>query len=152
MPIRLITFLSLFLGLTACASNFNPLNWFSRGTQDNVVLEPDGGWGSSDARALVDQVSELKVLRNPDGAMLQVVGLPPRLGYWDAELVAENDGRPVNGVLTYTFRISEPPVATRAGTPYSRRVFVAQFVPNARLAGVRSIRVVGATNSMTARR
>ena len=153
MPIRLITILSLFLGLSACASNLNPLNWFSNGTPDTVVLEPDGGWAStSDPRALVAEVTELKVMRNPNGAVIQAVGLPPRQGYWDAELVAENDGRPIDGVLTFTFRIQEPETPTRAGTPWSRRVFVGQFIANADLEGVRAIRVVGATNAMTARR
>ena len=150
---RLILVLSLFLGLSACSTNFNPLNWFSGGRDGGVVLTPDGGYPSDlDPRGLVSQVTAFKVMRTPGGAILQVTGLPPRQGYWDGELVPENDERPVNGVLTYSFRISEPPVATRAGTPFSRRVFVARFVSETRLRGVRSIRIIGANNSMISRR
>ncbi len=153
MPGRLILILSLVLGLSACASKLNPLNWFSGGRDAGVVLAPEGGWGdAADPRPMVAQVTELKVMRAPDGAILQVVGLPPRQGYWNAELVPENDERPVDGVLTYVFRISEPPVATRQGTPYSRRVLVAHFVSNTRLAKARQIRIVGANNALVARR
>ena len=150
---RLLIVLSLILGLSACSSKLNPVNWFSGGSNDGIVLEPAGGYGSeTDSRELVSRVTEFKVLRNAEGAILQVTGLPPRQGFWSAELVAENDERPVNGVLTYTFRISEPPANTRQGTPYSREVIVAHFVSERRLAGVRQIRVIGANNSMSARR
>ena len=153
MSARLLLSLMLILGLTACESRLNPLNWFSGGKDDGVILEPYGGYGDSeDSRELVSQITEFKVLRNPEGAILQVTGLPPRQGYWSAELVAENEGKPVDGVLTYTFRISEPPGNTPQGSAYSREIIVAAAVPEARLAGVRRIRVVGANNSMTARR
>ncbi len=150
---RVVIALSLILGLSACESRLNPVNWFSFGKNDGVILEPAGGYGSTDdTRELVSQVTEFKVLRSTGGAILQVTGLPPRQGYWRAELVAENDERPVDGVLTYTFRINEPPVNTRQGSPYSREIIVAQFVSDGKLAGVRRIRIVGANNSMTARR
>lgn len=150
---RLLLTLSLILGLSACESRLNPRNWFSGGKDDGVILEPYGGYGDTeDSRELVSQVTELKVLRNPEGAILQVTGLPPRQGYWSAELVAENDGQPVDGVLSYTFRISEPLGSTPQGSPYSREIIVATAVSEAKLAGVRRIRVIGANNSMTARR
>ncbi len=153
MPIRLLLLAAMLFALGGCASNLNPLNWFSGGTDDGVVLEPAGGWGADqDARPLIAQVTEFTVLRNPEGAILQVAGLAPRQGYWNGELVPENDERPENGVLSYAFRISEPPVAARQGPPGSRRILVAKFVSAARLEGVRSIRILGAGNSMTARR
>ena len=150
---RVLITLTLILGLSACETKFNPMNWFSAGRSDGIVLEPEGGYGGGeDSRELIAQITEFKVLRSPGGAILQVTGLPPRQGYWSAELVAENDERPVDGVLTYTFRISEPATTTPQGTPYSREVFVAHFVSDNQLAGVRRIRIVGASNSMTARR
>ena len=151
---RFLITLALGLGLSACAdSRLNPLNWFSGGKEDRIVLEPRGGYGdSADTRELIARVTSLKVLRNPEGAILQVTGLPPRLGYWSAELVAENDGKPVDGVLTYSFRIAEPPGATPRGAPNAREIIVATAVPQIRLAGVRQIRVIGASNSMSARR
>ena len=150
---RVLISLTLILGLSACETRLNPMNWFSGGKNDGVILEPLGGYGDSeDRRALIPQVTEFKVFRNSGGAILQVTGLPARQGYWSAELVAENDERPVNGVLTYTFRISEPLENTPQGSPYSREIIVAHFVSDTKLAGVRQIRVVGANNSMTARR
>lgn len=153
MSARALVTLTLFLGLAACDSKLNPLNWFSGGRDDGIVLEPKGGWADeTDNRELIAQVTEFKVLRNSGGAILQVTGLPPRQGYWSAELVPENDERPVNGVLSYTFRISEPTTPTPQGSAYSREVVVARFVSQARLAGVQRIRIIGANNSMTARR
>ncbi len=151
---RFLITLALLLGLSACAnSRLNPLNWFAAGRDDGVILEPRDGYGdSADTRELIARVTSLKVLRTPEGALLQVTGLPPRLGYWSAELVAENDGKPVDGVLTYSFRIAEPPGATPRGAPDAREIIVAAAVPEIRLAGVRRIRVIGATNSMSARR
>ncbi len=150
---RILVTLTLILGLAGCESKFNPMNWFSGGRDDGIVLEPEGGYGdATDSRELIAQITEFKVLRSPDGAILQVTGLPPRQGFWSAELVPENDERPVNGVLSYTFRISEPNGPTPQGTAYSREVIVARFVSQNRLAGVSRIRIIGANNSMTARR
>ncbi len=146
---RTAIILSLVVGLGACSGG----KWFAGGGNDGIVLFPDGRPAeAADPRPLVERVTSLKVRRTPAGALLEVVGLPPRIGYWNGELVPDNDERPVDGVLSYSFRISEPPGPTPAGTPYARRVFVGHMIPNARLAGVRQIRVTGAQNAMVARR
>jgi hypothetical protein len=155
--LRILIALSLVLGLSACSDgNFslNPFNWFSSpGEEDWVALEPEGGWQDvQDRRLVVDQVTELRVERTTAGVIVHATGLPPRLGYWDAELEAENDGEPVNGVLTYRFRIATPRWATSASTPYARTVHVAEFISNAKLKNVRTIRVVGERNSRTVQR
>jgi hypothetical protein len=154
---RILIALSLVLGLTACSGgNFslNPFNWFSGGGGNGeVALEPADGWPTDqDRRLKVDQVTALTIERTTAGVIVHATGLPPRLGYWDAELVAENDGEPVNGVMTYVFRIATPRWATKASTPYARTVEVAEFLSNAQLRDVRSIKVVGERNSRTARR
>lgn len=154
---RTLIALSLVLGLTACSGgdfSLNPFNWFSKpGEADYVALEPSEGWDySQDRRLVVDQVTSLRLERTTAGVIVHATGLPPRLGYWDAELVAENDGEPVDGVMTYVFRIATPRWATNASTPYARTVQVAEFISNAALRDVRTIRVVGDRNVMTARR
>jgi hypothetical protein len=149
---RILIALSLVLGLSACSGgdfSLNPFNWFAgSGEEDWVALEPAGGWdATTDRRLVVDQVTELQVERTTAGVIVRATGLPPRLGYWDAELQAENNGKPENGVLTYQFRIATPRWATNTSTPYARTVHVAEFISNAALKDVRTIRVVGARNS-----
>jgi len=67
--------------------------------------------------------------------------------FWDAELVAENDGEPVDGVLTYRFVVSEPQGARRVSTPQSREVTAAAFVTNRKLDDISKIVVQGLRNS-----
>ena len=136
--------------LTGCATKFNPLNWFKRSTNETVQqVAPDQ---VLDNRGLVDQVTSLQIEKTYGGAIIHVVGLPPSQGYWDAELVAQNDEKPVNGVLTYNFRIDQPYEFKRASTPVSREVVVGHFVSNIKLKNVTSIRVLGAQNARTSRR
>lgn len=144
-----------FLALTACGGNvnLNPLGWFNSDGVQQVALIPEGGFlDDQESRGLVANVVELQILRAQGGAIIRAKGLPPRLGYWDAELVPENFERPENGVLTYMFRITEPYYRTQTGRPKQREVYVGQFVSDIRLQGVRTIRVVGANNSRTASR
>jgi len=155
---RLFIALSLVLGLAACSNgvNLNPLTWFSGASNPDdrlVALEPADGYPDDmDRRLRVDQVTALRIERTTAGVIVHASGLPPRVGYWDAELVPENDGEPAGGVMTYAFRISPPRWATPASTPYARTVEVAQFISNAELRDVRSIRVIGERNSRSARR
>ncbi len=154
---RIFVALGLSLAVAACDNGItlNPLNWFGGSTSDveMVALEPAGGWpADNDRRLLVDQVTALRIERTTAGAIVHATGLPPRLGYWDAELVAENDGKPENGVVTYVFKVATPRWATAASTPYARSIEAAAFIPTVRLAEVRAIRVMGAQNSRTASR
>lgn len=145
----------LVFTLAACgsASNLNPFNWFQSNGVEEVALVPEGGFlDEQDYRGLVSNVVELQVLQSPGGAIIKAKGLPPRLGYWDAELVPENFERPVNGILTYMFRITEPQFHTREGRPQQREVFVGHFVSDVKLTGVRKIVVVGSNNSRSSSR
>lgn len=154
---RISVALGLGLAVAACDTgiNLNPLSWFNSVGSDEglVALEPEGGWEqNTDRRLVVDQVTALSIERTTAGAIVHATGLPPRLGYWDAELVAENDGVPENGVRTYMFKVATPRWATAASTPYARTIEVAAFIPNAELNGLRAIRVMGVQNSRTASR
>lgn len=154
MTSRVFISIALVLALSACSSKLNPFNWFGGDVSDpRVAVEPRGGFvQDSDSRTLVAQVSALSVLRVSGGAVIRADGQPPRLGYWNAELVPLNDAEPENGVLSFEFRIAEPLAAQGSGTPYSRRVLVSHFVSDAKLQGVRQIRIVGASNSRSVRR
>jgi hypothetical protein len=143
------------LALTACGGNvnLNPLGWFNSNQVEQVAVIPEGGFlDEQENRGLVTNVVDLQILRAQGGAIIRAKGLPPRLGYWDAELVPENFERAENGVLTYMFRITEPYYRTQTGRPQQREVYVGHFVSDVKLQGVRTIRVVGANNSRTARR
>ncbi len=154
MRIRLLAVSALCLGLTACSSgtNLNPLSWFqSSGPKDVALIPEDGFLDEQDQRLLVSQVVEMQVLRASGGVIIRAKGLPPRLGYWDAELVSDNLETPEKGVLTYEFRISEPAYHTDAGRAKQREVFVGHFVSDAKLRNVTSIKVMGSANSRTSR-
>ncbi|SPF76473.1 hypothetical protein ALP8811_01478 [Aliiroseovarius pelagivivens] len=143
------------LALTACGGNvnLNPMGWFSSDGVEEIALIPEGGFlDDQENRGLVADVIELEILRAQGGAIIRAKGLPPRLGYWDAELVPENFERPEDGVLTYMFRITEPYYRTQTGRSKQREVYVGHFVSDIKLQGVRTIRVVGANNSRSARR
>ncbi len=155
MRIRFVAVASLLLSLTACSggSSLNPMNLFRNDGPKPVAVIPEGGFTQDqDGRQMVAQLTDVKLLRNPDGVILRAKGLPPRLGYWDAELVSPNDFKPENGVLTFEFRISEPAFHTEQGQPTQREIYVGRFISNVKLRDVRSIRVVSATNSISARR
>jgi hypothetical protein len=136
------------------SSRLNPFKWFSRTTEEPGTLEPKGGYAAAlaDNRALVDQVLTLMVERMPGGAIVRATGLPPTQGWWDAELVAENDGKPVDGVMSYRFVIAAPRDATRSSTQQSREVTVATYLSDVKLAAISRITVTGARNSLSTRR
>ncbi len=142
------------VGLGACSrisdSGLNPFGWFG-GARETVAVSAATGL-PADTRPLVDQITELNVMRTPYGALVSARGLPPTQGYYDAELVALNRGYPVDGVLRYEFRASPPPAPNRAGTVPSREIVVGARVSNARLAGVQRIEVVGARNRQSVAR
>ena len=151
MKLPIIAVLVLATALGGCArlkeSRFNPFNWFGPGRQAAVT---DLYRSPEDARALVAQVTLLKVEPYPGGAIVRATGVPPTQGYWDAELVAQ----PVDeqGRLVYAFRVFPPPEPAAAGAPYARQITVAATLSNIKLQGVTSIVVQGAGNALSAAR
>jgi hypothetical protein len=142
----------LALPLAACATRLNPMNWFGRSRrkakESAVTVEEQ-----ADGRLLIREVTELHVEKVDSGAIVRASGLPPTQGWWDAELVAQNRGRPdEEGVLTFRFLVWPPLTATRTSTPRSRRLSAAAFVPNARLDTISTIVVQGQSNSLSSGR
>ena len=154
LPIALL--LVAALAVAGCGrirdSRINPFNWFGRSAPAATVTTPAADQ-PADPRALVAEVVAMEVTAQPGGAIVHATGLPPTQGWWQADLVAANGGVPVDGVLSYRFVVEPPPASTaRVSTPQSREVTAAVFVTERDLEGVRSITVIGASGSRTARR
>lgn len=147
--------LALVMVLGGCGtmreSRLNPMNWFGRESDETLV--PRGGWATeTDRRALVPVVTELEVLRTPEGAIVRAAGVTATQGWWDVELRPTNDHRPVDGVMTYEFVVAAPRGQTNVSTEASRTVNAAITLSNIRLQGVRRIEVRGAQNARSVNR
>lgn len=150
--IPLLAILSVVLVTSACSTRLNPFNWFGKDEEKVVVVQQVAPGGVIDPRPYVDQVTSLRVDRAPGGAIINVVGLNPVQGYWEAALLAENNQRPVDGVLTFQFRASKPVTRTGQGPDRSREITAAVFLTEQEMAGVRSIVVQAAQNQRSVRR
>ena len=77
-------------------------------------------------------------------------GLPPSLGFWQAELVA----RPLdeNGVLVLDFRVYPPIAVAGVVNQQSREITVAYNLSDIKLQGITEIVVQGAGNARSSRR
>lgn len=156
MRLPILALLLAALTLTSCgrireSRILNPFNWFGRSQESRIVAAADPN-RIADGRLLVAEVTELEIARQPGGAIIRASGLPPTQGWWNTELVAENDGVPVDGVMTYRFVIAEPIGQTRVSTPQSRELTVARYLSDIKLADVTQIVVLGAQNSRSVRR
>lgn len=129
-------------------SRVNPLNWF--GPDRGETLTPQEISDAEDNRPRVDQVVSVRVEQVAGGAIVNAVGLPQAQGFYEAELVRiPNEA---NGVMDLEFRIIPPRQATRVSTQASREVTVGSFLSTQDLAGITSIRVLGARNARSVRR
>jgi hypothetical protein len=152
--------------LAACGSmrdsRINPLNWFggsraeARASVENTNPLIPKRTGVFQRRAEgpyaglpVDQVTALKVDRAPGGAIVHVEGLAATQGSYDVKLVKEDSDRP--DTLVYTLKALVPP-NPRIGTQHSRALAAATFVTTNDLAGIRTIRVLGARNARSTSR
>ena len=149
---RIMLGLLVVLSLAACGSRLNPLNWFGGAEEaprveasadDSAPLPPTAGLN------LISQITDLTVDPLPSGAIITATGLPPRQGFWEAELVYMGVE---DGVIAFAFVINEPGGPTQAGTPSSREVVTATALSNQALAQIRAITVVAQSNQLTSRR
>lgn len=153
-PIRRSATLPLLLASSLALAGcgwMNPFNWFHQ-PEVKTTLDPEGGYPvvEDDPRQLIAEVTGLEVKKTQGGAIVVAVGLPPSQGWWGAELLPENDGEPVDGVMSYRFVAAWPdpesPAAQRTGSPESREISAAAFINNVKLTRVKKVVVIGATN------
>ena len=150
--------------LSACNTRLNPRNWF--GNSEEVPVEAAGEvnpliptesriWQRPEevyAGVPVRTVTELKVERIADGAIIRATGVAYVQGAFAVKLSPLNNGEPENGVLTYELLAVHPSWGSRGGTEQTRTVTVAHSLTDQQLAGVRTIKVVAAENARQSRR
>jgi hypothetical protein len=142
-PRFLMALLVVVLGLTGCASRLNPMNWFGRDREERVQISETVA-APVDDRQLVTEVISLSVDPLPGGAIVRAMGLPPRQGYWEADLVEV--GRE-GGEIVFEFRVYRPVDAnTRVGTQRSREILAGTSLTTQDLAGIRQIVVIAQQN------
>jgi len=154
MKTPLVVLLVSVLAVTGCdrarESRMNPRNWFGSSEEERPSLGPVGE--TEDNRAPVAQVSALTTEQTSSGALIRAEAIMPTAGWWDAELVPENYGRPQAGVLTLRFVAAEPR-ETAPDTGVQSRTLVAVYsMSQAQLDVVSEIVVTGEGNSRRIRR
>lgn len=151
-------------GLSACNSRYNPVNWFG-GSQEvpadgaantNPLIPQKSDFSSRPEESYpgipVAKITELKVERVADGALIRATGIAHVQGAFGVKLRPKDDGKPVNGVLTYELLAVQPSTGVRGGSEKTREVTVAHALTDQQLAGVRTIRVEAYENARQARR
>jgi len=150
-----LALVALVLPLADCGrirdSKINPFNWFGHSRAAASAAATTGG-EAADGRQLIPQLTGMAVEKILGGAIVRATGLPPTQGWWKAALVADNHGRPVDGVLTYRFLVFQPQQDTRVSTPQSREITAAAYVSDPRLAETTKIVIEGGDKSLTSKR
>ena len=155
------------LVLTGCGtvreSRYNPMNWFGRGVAEPVAAEETVNPLIPRRRASIFQasqeaaydgqpiaeVSQLLVERRPGGAVIRATGVANRQGPYEVRLVRD-EAATDEDTLTYVMRAYQQPGPV--GSERSRRVTAAVWLTDNDLLGIRTIRVVGASNAQVSRR
>jgi hypothetical protein len=146
--IALLTVLTL--ALAACGeSRLNPRNWFARSTEQ-PTLGPIAS--TIDRRPLVPQVTALTIEPTSTGAIVRAEALMPTAGWWDPELVPENNGRPRDGVMTYRFVAARPRNGLAVEGTGPRTLVAAANLSIYDLEQIREVVVIGAQTTRRARR
>lgn len=152
---RMLVLMGAVGTLAACGrvreSRLNPRNWFGGSREEE---RPDLGptLDTNDNRALIAVVSEMAIEPTSSGAIVRAEGMTETPGWWDVDLVADNAGRPIDGVLTLRFVGSPPRTPVTATGDAARHVVAAYAVPQTTLEVLSAIVVVAETNSRRSRR
>ena len=154
MKTKLTLILVASLALGGCAtvreSRMNPMNWFGSSREEARPTLGETG-AVEDRRPLVASVSALSIERTSSGAIVRAEAVMPSVGWWDAELVPENFGRPQGGTLTFRF-VAAAPVQPVAGSETARTISAVYALTQAQLDTTSDVVVVGEANSRRARR
>ena len=140
---RAVMTMGLMLAVSACGTRLNPFNWFGRDREERIAVTAPQTVEEVDPRRLVTEVTRLNVDPHPGGAIVRAIGLPPRQGFWDAELV---EVERADGRLVFEFRVFPPPTATRQSTTRSREILAGRALSRQDLAGIRTITVQAQSN------
>ncbi|MBV2360997.1 hypothetical protein KUH32_14625 [Thalassococcus sp. CAU 1522] len=155
--------------LTSCGSvrdsRLNPFNWFGR-SQPEAVTDGTGTVNPLIPRRRaslfrdeqddayrgrpVAEITELLIERRPGGAILRVTGVAERVGPFDVRLI-EDEQAGEAGTLSYTLNALQQ-AGPRDTGPNARTVTAALWLTDQDLAGIRAIRVAGASNARVTRR
>lgn len=148
-------------------SRANPKNWFGKSRSTEVAVADEttntllprkrrGVFARAekqDNSVLIDKITTMRIEPTNSGAIIYASGIAERQGAFDAKLRPDNpDLIPEDGVLTFSFRVNYPRQQTNVGSEFSRTVNDAYSLSSQSLAGVRSIRIVGARNAQESRR
>lgn len=152
--------LAASVALAGCStvreSRFNPFNWFGASrsapvddSDVNALIPQRSSIFARRAEAAyagqpITEITELLVEPRPGGAILRATGLADRAGPFDARLTPEED-QTDGQTLTYALRVLQAPGPRSVGAR-ARMVTVAIPLTTQQLSGVRTIRVLGATN------
>jgi len=161
----LVLLLSLATFLAACGmgervgkSKLNPRNWFGSSEEERVTVteeaeprEPTYAERYGDPRPIIDEVLDVEIEAVPGGAVLRARGRAPMQGYWQPALLVYRD-ESTNDSLAFRFIAMPPPEDQPVGTPESREILAAQFLPADVLDGLRRITVIALNNRRTVSR
>ncbi|MBA3324260.1 MAG: hypothetical protein H0T41_02945 [Rhodobacteraceae bacterium] len=93
---------------------------------------------------------EAALERGYGGVILRATGVAPTQGFYDAALVAENDGVPdAAGVLTVALVAVPPETPVDVGPERTRLLLTAAYLSERELRDIRALRVVSAASSVT---
>lgn len=166
----LVALLVLSMTLGACGaireSRMNPFNWFGGSREVSADVDPASTGAANplipQRRANLfrrdegiflgrplDQVTELRIERVADGAIIRVEGIAQRADAFDIRLVPVPTERPDE--LHFELQ-GEFPEVTRNTVRLPRPVVVATHLSDQELAGIRRIRVSAARNARESRR
>lgn len=154
------------LSLSGCSTKLNPGNWFGNSEEvavaenptatPNPLIPEENGILKRPEDVYpgipVQKVTELKVERLADGAIIRASGVAYVQGAFSVKLMPMNEGEPVKGVLSYELMAVHPGAAPRGGSERTRLVTVAHSLTDQQLEGVRTIKVVAKENARQARR
>ena len=137
---RISLLLMIILGLAACESRFNPLNWFDGQREERIRVDPEAAVEDPDGRQLVSEISQLSVESTTSGAIVRATGITPSLGYHSADLVLVER---TDTSIVFEFR-AQPPRA--AAGQALQEIVAGVSLTNGELAGLRSITVIAQQN------
>jgi len=141
----------------------NPGNWFGQSRSEaisadgtvnplipkqNVLTRKKNDYQGTP----VAQIKNLRIERKPGGAIIHVVGVSDSIGYYDVRLQQDNDGLPVDGVLSYTLKAVRSENVIRGGGEAARQINAARYISDQELASARTIVIKGALNQISTRR